>query len=474
MIFSIRVAHRHFKHRLSPGLYVGRDRSRSWSRRLFVLAISYGLLIAPPPADLYAQSITTGQLRGTAARAIGQKWKVRDSSADLYAGPSIAYSKRGRVYENEEVTILRVTPNQEWIEVNTSNGVKGWVKTISLARPQDQVAIDPGRQRRQTEYKYDAQGRRLSPNGAPMGSGQGMPPSTGTPNTMRQGKMDRGKMGQGPIGQGAVGGGEMSDGGQDAFRRFGVEGKKTLSIQVSPGGVTQLKRRFSSDIVGASPLAGYEAQTLSYQYTLGVVWRGLKHLHLSAQWVDARGSAVSKPPHPLSPNEPAQELSSSQSQAELLAHVGLPVGAGWIGLSVGAQYLARDFQEVAYPEPYTGFATLQSHSYMSLLGGLIFTWPLGPMNIELGGGALLPLSFTQTPRSIGKWSALGYQSRLKLSFTLSPLISIGIYGLVNQIGADLKGPADYLDPFFGQPRVYLKASTYDMSAGGGALLEINL
>jgi YD repeat-containing protein len=469
MIFSIRVTHRKFMPRSRPRLYVDRPQTRSMCSILFIAVISCGLLFTLPLPDSNAQAIGTSQLKGTAARAIGQKWKVRDSSADLYAGPSVAYSKRGRVYESEEVTIKRVTPNQEWVEVTTSNGVKGWIKTISLARPQDNIATDPGRQRRQTEYKYDAQGRRLSPNGAPMGSGQGMPSSTGRPDSMRQGRAP-----QNPVGQGAVIGGEMGDGGRDAFKRFGVEEKRVLSIQVSPGGVTQLKRRFTSDIVGASPLAGYEAQTLSYQYSLGVVWRGLKHLHLSAQWVNARGSTVSKPPHPLSPNAPAQELSSSQSQAELLAHVGLPVGPGWIGLSVGAQYLARDFQEVAYPEPYTGYATLQSHSYMSLLGGLIFTWPMGPMNIELGGGALLPLSFTQTPRSIGKWSALGYQSRLKLSFTLSPLISIGVYGLVTQIGADLKGPADYLDPFFGQPRVYLKASTYDMSAGGGALLEINL
>ena len=70
--------------------------------------LSNSIVLHVPQA--YAQQTNwQGGARGTAARAIGQRWKVGVGQAHLYAGPSVAYSKRGRVYEGELLTILEVT-----------------------------------------------------------------------------------------------------------------------------------------------------------------------------------------------------------------------------------------------------------------------------------------------------------------------------------------------------------------------------
>ena len=426
----------------------------------FVLGFSI-VSMTPFTEQAHAQS-WGGGARGTAARAIGQKWKVGASSAEIYAGPSSAYSKRGRVYDGEEVMIIEVTQSQEWAQVTTAAGIRGWVKVSELKRPQDQIAQDPGRYRRQTDYQYDAQGRRMGPGGQAAGSGQGIDQGQGYP----QGQGD--PQGQGypqdqgyPQGQDATLDHTARD---QAFARVGRS--SPLSIGLPIGG-SYFTRRFTSNI-GTSPLSGLKSQALSPAFGLNVVSQINDFLNAEGRFLVMMGAKVPLPAIAAIPDVPAVDVSSSQQLADLKLNFGTPLSLDfadelWLGAVIGAQYFASKYTEVQYPTPAEMLAPLQNHTYISALLGSRASMTWGITRIGLSGGVALPLSFEQSPNSEGKWKSLGLWGRVVTELSLSRHLTLGLSLAYLRIGTDYTGPAAQADYSLSAPVFYTEASGYDQN-----------
>ena len=67
-----------------------------------VLMTSLGSVVVEISSSFAQQNRWGGGARGTAARVIGQRWKIASTQANIFSGPSSAYSQRGRLYQGEE------------------------------------------------------------------------------------------------------------------------------------------------------------------------------------------------------------------------------------------------------------------------------------------------------------------------------------------------------------------------------------
>ena len=420
-----------------------------------------------PSSNIWAQNPSwQGGARGTAARIIGQRWKVGIASADLFAGPSVAYSKKGRVYEGEQVTILEVTRSQEWAKVSTPAGIQAWIKVANLDRPQDQVAQDPGRYRRQTQYAYDAQGRRINNNGQAAGSGQGM----NQPGAYQQGMNQPGAYQQGMNQPGAYQQGMNQQwNGQAPIGSFPNQERNTSSaFEISlPVGVSQLTRRFASN-VNAPPLSGLKSQAVSPSFGLKISSLINDYVIIDARLVVSMGSEVPQPAIPSIPDVETVNLKATQMIGEGFVSGGLPINTGftdrfWLGGIVGLQYYKLGYTEVKYPAPNEKLAPLQTHTYLSAALGLRLAMTWSTFTWELQGGGALPLTFEQAPNPEGQWTSLGVWGRTAfvLAFTdhFKTALSLGYL----RIGTEYKGPAEQADYSLAQPIFYTKASGYDQS-----------
>ena len=429
--------------------------------------------------EAWAQDATwQGGARGTAARAIGQRWSVGVASADLFAGPSVAYSKKGRVYEGEQVTILEVTRSQEWVKVSTPAGIQAWLKVADLNRPQDRVAQDPGRFRRQTEYAYDAQGRRVSLNGQAVGSGQGTGQNQGRypQGGQVQGGYPQGSQVQGGYPQGGPQGmypqggpqGMYPQGGQQVFANAVNNQQSSSGFEISlPIGITHFTRRFASNVNGP-PLSGLKSQVLSASFGIRLASMLNEYFLIDARFVTAMGSEVPQPAVPSIPEIDTVNLKLTQQIGEALVSAGSDLSLAfadrfWLGGMLGAQYYKSAYTEVKYPEPNQKLAPLQNHTYLSALMGLRMIFVLDSFTWDLQGGGALPLSFTQTPNSEGEWTSLGLWGRTSFSYALSDHFKTALSLGYLRIGSDYTGPAEQADYSLAQPTFYTQASGYDQS-----------
>ena len=416
------------------------------------------------PQTAFTQDTNWGGARGTSAKAIGQQWRVGVSSADIFAGPSVAYTKQGRVYEGELVMILEVTRSQEWAQVSTKANIRGWIKVSELNRPQDQVAQDPGRYRRQTQYQYDTQGRRIDKNGQAVGSGQGtgapMPSAIRFNNEM----VDPNRAQRNPM---------------NIPRRFSGDRNEPSSLMVSlPVGMTHFTRRFTSNI-GTSPLSGLKSQVASASFGLAVTNQFNSYLILSARLIASMGSEVPLPSVPALTEIGEVNLKANQQQGELLLGVGTPIKVGfadyfWLGGVLGAQYYQTGYTMVQYPAPAERMAPLQNHTYLSALVGprLIFHWD--KLSWDIQGGVGLPLSFKQSPNSEGQWQSLGLWAQTGLHFLVTDHFKVGANFGYLRIGSEYTGPAKQADFSLGEPIYYTEASGYDQSIEGLLYLSYSL
>ena len=387
----------------------------------------------------------SGGARGTAARAIGQRWRVASNQADIFSGPSVAYSNRGRVYQGEFVTILEVTSNQEWAKVNTPAGMLGWLRVSQLQRPQDQVATDPGRRRRQTEYRYDAQGRRVNSAGQAIGSGQG---------TDAIGAMQASDDPEADARARAIAFGEFSGGDKGS----------AFSVELLPIGITYFARRFSSDI-GTAPLSGVKSSSFSPSFGIQMASDLNAYVRLDGRFVAALGSEVPLPAIPALADIPASEVRAHQYTGDLQVSAGVPLNQMvWLGGVVGAQYFELGYKEVLYPTPAEKLAPLQTHSYLSATLGarMMFKW--SELSLDIRGGGALPLMFNQSPNSEGQWSSFGVWTRTRLGYQLSSSFAVALSLGYIRYGADYTGPAQQADYTFEQPVYYTAASGSDQSA----------
>jgi hypothetical protein len=173
-------------------------------------------------------------------------------------------------------------------------------------------------------------------------------------------------------------------------------------------------------------------------------------------------------------------VSASQTSGALEALVGLKVGEAWLGASLGVAALHQAFREIGFNNPaFTGFTPLQSHTYLSSSAGLTLSLPLGPLSLEASGAALLPFSVSASPYELGAWSGLGYRGDLKLNLTLSPHMSVGVYGSALYMGVDVSSTGAYSDRLYIREgrevgATYTRASTSDQGLTGGLLVSFTL
>ncbi len=469
-----------------------RDYRLSLKPNLFLLSFNllcFGFILST--AQVKAQeSSWQGGARGTAARVIGQRWKVGVSQADLYAGPSVAYSKRGRVYEGEQLTILEVTRSQEWAQVSAPSGIKAWIKVSALNRPQDQVAQDPGRYRRQQEYQYDAQGRRITNTGQAMGSGQGTGRQQQSRNELpkRQAQAREWQQRANPSSgfrerQDQTNLGDMSEADRlnnlarsRAFSRHDM-GASPLNISL-PVGISHFTRRFTSNI-GTPPLSGLKTQVLSPNVGLILNSQITPYLHIAARYMKTMGAKAPLPSLAAFPEVGAVDLPTNQQTAELVVGFGTDLSFGWAesfgvkGL-LGAQYYDSTFTPVQYPAPAERMAPLQDHRYISALLGLELSLKFKPMTLTLRGGGSLPLSFEQAPNSEGQWKSLGLWSQVQGDWHLNEHWSLGILCAYMRIATEYTGPAEQADYTLNQVVYYTQASGYDQNLEALLLVSYQL
>jgi hypothetical protein len=139
--------------------------SATWTRNVAVtFALSAGLMSICAPAGLASR-----QVRDRQARVIAQYVDVR-------AGASAAYVVNGRVYRDETFSV-RGERGKKWVEVVTGK-VRGWIpmEAIVILGPHGVALVggkvDAGRDRRLRDYRYNADGRRLTRDEF-TGSGEG-------------------------------------------------------------------------------------------------------------------------------------------------------------------------------------------------------------------------------------------------------------------------------------------------------------
>ena len=421
--------------------------------------------LCAPSVSLAQEEEWGGGATGTAEVEFGTEWEVIVNAADIHGGPSAAYSARGRVFLHERVTVVQVSPNQEWVQVRTAAGAQGWLRSSALKNPRQQVAQDPGRFRRQTDYQYDAQGRRVTSAGAMVGSGEGAgaaapPPQQEPPALAAPAPLEE----QEPWGASAP-----------SPRSSAAP---LLTISLSPVGAAQTSYHFASDIRFPSPLAQTDTSALGYQSSLRVRYQPLDFLRVGLQLSDARLGKVDVAPHPRRPElaPELQKVGTTQTSGSLRADVGTELGGVWLGLSLGAHLMSQSFRAIAYAPPYDAYRPLLDRLYFSGAAGLTLTAPLGPLSLSASGGALLPFT-VKTDYVLGKWSGLGYWVDASLSFPLTDLLAVGVYGEWTYLGLDITTRGQYADPFYADlldsyAAGYTRASASDSSVGGGASVEM--
>lgn len=421
------------------------------SAALLSLCATSTVTVITPQSASAQQGNWGGGARGTAAIAIGQRRKIAANQADLHAGPSVAYSRKGRIYQGEYITIIEVTSNQEWVRVSTPSGSQGWLLASTLERPQDQLAADPGRRRRQTEYQYDAQGRRLQPNGQQVGTGQGVGVS---PPPMPSQRPQAYSPSNPPQMSGATMMSASSTRG-DKLSKF--------SFELLPAGMMFFRRKFSSNI-GTTPLSGLTSSSLALSAGAQLASDLNKYIKLDARFISSLGGEAPLPAIPsLEGVEPVQ-LQSHTYIGDIQVSGGVPLNDMiWIGGVTGAQYYELGYKAVLYPEPAQKLSPLQTHTYLSAILGARLLMHFGSLSVDLRGGGALPLMFDQAPNSEGQWKSSGIWSRLRVGFALNRELSLALSAGYIRYGSEYTGPAEQADYSLATPVYYTEASGSDES-----------
>jgi hypothetical protein len=296
------------------------------------------------------------------------KGRVIVDFAEVRAGPGAAYVSRGRVYRGDLVDVRRRAASTDWVEV-AGGGVRGWVRAdaLEMSRAGAAAPLDAGRDRRKTNYTYDDAGRRVRPDGTPVGTDtDGSEPAPDGPST-------------------------RGDGGW------------WVSASVGAG---RLHRAFESNIESPSAL---RSVTVS-PYTAALAVEGGWDL---MSWLSVRGTlrALLLGEETL----PASE-GFGITQALSVTGDGLELGVDGVGQYdlgrlraggyAGVRVVRQAWQET---RPYP---ILLTNLYAGpALGGAVGVAALPEtLDVELRGGVVIPLSVSQSPaESGGATSPFGYE-----------------------------------------------------------------
>jgi hypothetical protein len=385
-------------------------------KRLAALLIA---LVSPP-------TLAQGPVPLNAAgRALNAEGTLKVDYTEVRAGPGAAYISRGRAYQGDRLQVLRRDPSGDWFEVTVS-GVRGWVRTRTVQlKARGDARAAGGRDRRQTNYQYDAQGRRQFADGRSMGTGEGTagapPPVVFEPtSTPAQWRL-----------------------------RYGV-------------GVAQLTRQFESAIEDDSALRKLSVSPLAVTQELALTYEAHRNVQARLLLRDARLSAADIPANAAFGFPQALTIDVNAQQVELDATGRMPFAGGWAGLYAGAHVFRQAFQET---RPYALFL---SNTFIGLHTGAAAEITLGPVALYARGGVVLPLSISQSPADSGAGSALGALAALEAAWPLNGQWALTAQGHFFALQTDFEGPSTHADPYTGTPpRTYARAREDDALIGGG-------
>jgi hypothetical protein len=377
-------------------------------------------------APLLAASPAAAQPQATQGRG-GSTGKIGVDFVELRAGPGNGYLSKGRAYQGDEVNVLNRDPGGDWLEVE-SGGVKGWVKAGTVLLQAKGAAPSAGRDRRQNNYTYDAQGRRVFADGTAMGSGEGIGEHDDTP----------------------VGDTARTDPG-------------AVRLRVAFGGA-RISRDWTAGIEPDSALARLGVNATAISTEVEVSYDALPWLQLRALFRDARLSEAVVPPNEGFgfPDGLGIDVNSQQAELDATARYALSGGKGHIGGYLGGHLFRHAFQETR------PFALFLSNTFIGLGAGLAADWKFGSVEAVLRGGILKPFAVAQSPAESGDPSALGGQANLEVAWWFAERWAVAANAHFMVMQTDWSGPSTHADPYTGpQPRNYEAAREEDQVVGGG-------
>jgi hypothetical protein len=374
----------------------------------------------PPPLPLDAPRSAAGGARpGT----------ILVDYAEIHAGPGAAYVSRGRVYQGDRVRVLQRDETGGWMEVE-SGGLRGWVRTrfVELGEGGGEAPRDAGRDRRETNYRYDERGRRLFPDGRPMGSGEGA--------------------------------GEVADDGDEAApdRRGGLPLPAVRLSLLAAG----LDRTFQSNIGQGSALRDLSAAPAAYGVELAVDWAPLRYVAVRGVFRDLRFADATVPANPAFGFDDPVTMAVDAQEGALDVIGRYPILDGWIGAYAGAHVLRTAFQAT---QP---FAIFLDYLYVGLGAGGAAGYTLGPVDLTVRGGVVLPLSVSQSPQEGGDASSDGATVSGEVAWRLTPAWAVVGSGFYTALTTDITGGGTHQDSVTRDPPAgYDAARATDTALGGG-------
>ncbi|MCA9539443.1 MAG: SH3 domain-containing protein [Myxococcales bacterium] len=378
--------------------------------------------------------------------ADGAPGQVIIDFAEVRAGPGNAYVSRGRVYQGDRVEVQRRSDTGEWVEV-TASGVRGWLKAkevriLPKEAPREGDATDAGRDRRETNYTYDAQGRRRAANGRAMGSGEG---------TSRQMADDE----------------DLSDfpeAGQTASNlSFGG-----LALSVTAG-AAQIRRTFISNAGQDSLLGDLLAKTLGFSAELGVEWTPMPYVAVRGSFRDARFAETRVLALTLNDGQEIA-IGVDAQQAGLQVAGQYPLLDGAFGAYVGGLFWRHAFQTTQPVPLYLTSTTIAAEA------GAQAAWRFGPVDVRARGGILYPLSFSQSPADSGDPDGFGYRAAAEVAWQFAPQWAVLGQWTFSRITTDFRGTSTHVDTTVDPPdgRSYTAAQQIDTIHGGGVGVRFSL
>lgn len=369
---------------------------------MFLGCLAPGLAGAQPTAG--ADIPVEGSIRG--AKTV--PGKVTAEKVELRAGPGAAYISRGRAYRDDLVKIRRRNEGGDWVEVSAGD-VRGWMRFADLKRLTGDAArdatgaMDPGRDRRQRNYRYDANGRRITASGAPVGAGsdpEDRPGATARVEPTAAGSQWR------------------------------------IDVVV---GASRLDRRFRSNIEPVSALDVLEGGATGLALSLQAEWQPSPFFKLRGAFRDSRLGSVALAALPEAGFAQAFSLSLDAQQVELDAAGGVDLGPIWVGAYGGLRMVRHAFQQTA---PFPVFLTT---TYLGIGVGGAARARFGALSVHLEGGSVLPFDASQSPATSGTADALGQEVRGAIAFALTDTWALVAEGQWFAVTTDFEGPGSHRD-----------------------------
>jgi len=392
---------------------------------------------------------------------------VHVDRVEVRAGAGEAYVSRGRAYDGDTLRVVRRTGDGAWLEVEV-DGLRGWVRARSVTlRKAGRVAPkDAGRSRRESNYSYDERGRRLRPDGTPMGSGEGTgkrPKGRAQPAREPEAEPEPEPEPERPARRGAARRPtptpEDVDGLESAFPeaaddRASAGDAGALWRLSATLGFGQARRMFDSDIAVASALQHGEFQASGLLVDLQARATPLPYLAIQASLTHHATGSTRVPAAPeLGLNVPVEvDVGGLALGLDAVGRYALSSDAA-LEARVGARWWR---QSVEATRPFPLFLTNDLTSLAVGGGGQIAL----PLDLALSGHAayLHPVSESQSPVAGGRLaSGSGFELAADVAWPVAPEWAVTLGGRVLRSRVERAGASAHVDTHVDPPVGYTRA-----------------